>query len=510
MSKEEFLKIQTCVLKVNIHCDGCKHKVKKILQKIEGVYTIKIDSEQGKVTVSGNVDSSTLIKKLVKNGKHAEIWGAPKSNNNNQNQLNNQLKNLQMDNGKGGNNNNTKGQAQKGGGGGGNNSNNNNNKNNNNNNNQQKGGANNSNNNNQAKGGGQNPQFQQLQQMKGFQDMKMMGQLMKDMKMPANGKDQNAKSVKFKVPEDDGGLSDDDYDDDFDDDDEDDFDDDDLEDEMDDGPPSKMKPVMGKGPGGSMGLPNMMHNMLNGQNPHLGKGAGGGNGGNNGGGNGKKSGGGGGGGVNIPVQMNHGGGKKGANENKSNNNAGGNQNQNQGGKGGKNGGGGNNGQAKNGGGGGGGSNGMMNGAKKMAGSNDGPHGVPGMMVGAHMGNMQMGPMGGQMGNLAAVQGLPASGGGYFQGGGGGGPERGGPAGGPYNIPYQQQQQMAAMMMNQQRANGNERFQPMMYARPPPAVNYMPSPYGPYHGGYPSYPPPGERVDQYSMFSDENTDSCAVM
>lgn len=28
--------MQTCVLKVNIHCDGCKHKVKKILQKIEG------------------------------------------------------------------------------------------------------------------------------------------------------------------------------------------------------------------------------------------------------------------------------------------------------------------------------------------------------------------------------------------------------------------------------------------------------------------------------------------
>ncbi|KAH6757423.1 Heavy metal transport/detoxification superfamily protein [Perilla frutescens var. hirtella] len=95
MSKEEFLKIQTCVLKVNIHCDGCKQKVKKILQKIDGVYTTKIDSEQGKVTVSGNVDPATLIKKLTKNGKHAEIWGAPNPN------INNQLKNLQIDNAKG-------------------------------------------------------------------------------------------------------------------------------------------------------------------------------------------------------------------------------------------------------------------------------------------------------------------------------------------------------------------------------------------------------------------------
>ncbi|KAK9933469.1 hypothetical protein M0R45_020667 [Rubus argutus] len=120
MSKEEFLKIQKCVLKVNIHCDGCKHKVKKILQRIDGVFTTDIDSEQGKVTVSGNVDPSVLIKKLAKSGKHAELWGAPKANNNNQNQNQNQnqanQKNMQVDNGKGGNN---KGQNnQKGGGGG--------------------------------------------------------------------------------------------------------------------------------------------------------------------------------------------------------------------------------------------------------------------------------------------------------------------------------------------------------------------------------------------------------
>ncbi|KAK6146098.1 hypothetical protein DH2020_019967 [Rehmannia glutinosa] len=493
MSKEEFLKIQTCVLKVNIHCDGCKHKVKKILQKIEGVYTIKIDSEQGKVSVSGNVDPSTLIKKLIKNGKHAELWGAPKANNNNQ--LNNQFKNLQIDNGKGGNN---KGQAQKGGGG---------------NNNQPKNGGNN--NNNQPKGGpqGQNPQLQQLQQlqqMKGFQDLKMGQQFMKDMKMPSNGKDQNAKSVKFKLPEDDC-MSDDEFDD-YDDDD--DFDDDDLDDDMDDAPPNKMKPMMGNG----SHMPNMMmQNMMNGQNPHLMKGGGGG-GGNNGGGNAKKGGGGGG---NIPVQMNHGGGASGGKKGGNGNNNGGNQNQG-GGKGGKNGGGGG-GQNKNGGGGGGGGGGaggggnfMANGAKKVGGMNDGPHGMPNMMamnggggVG-QMGNMPMGHMGpmgnlpmGQVSNLAAVQGLPASaamnggpggGGGYFQGAG--------PDHMPGNPYYQQQ--LAAMMMNQQRANGNERFQPMMYARPPPAVNYMP-PYPPY-----PYPPPGERVDQYAMFSDENTSSCNVM
>lgn len=33
-----------------------------------------IDGEQQKVTISGSLDSATLIKKLVKAGKHAELW----------------------------------------------------------------------------------------------------------------------------------------------------------------------------------------------------------------------------------------------------------------------------------------------------------------------------------------------------------------------------------------------------------------------------------------------------
>ncbi|KAK4425850.1 Heavy metal-associated isoprenylated plant protein 35 [Sesamum alatum] len=68
------LQYQTWVLKVSIHCQGCKRKVKKVLQTIEGVYTTNIDSQQQKVTVTGNIDAQTLIKKLVKTGKHAELW----------------------------------------------------------------------------------------------------------------------------------------------------------------------------------------------------------------------------------------------------------------------------------------------------------------------------------------------------------------------------------------------------------------------------------------------------
>ncbi|KAG0472155.1 hypothetical protein HPP92_016701 [Vanilla planifolia] len=68
------LKYQTLVLKVSIHCEGCKKKVKKVLQGIEGVYKVTIDSQRQKVTVTGNVNADTLIRKLLKAGKQAEVW----------------------------------------------------------------------------------------------------------------------------------------------------------------------------------------------------------------------------------------------------------------------------------------------------------------------------------------------------------------------------------------------------------------------------------------------------
>ncbi|XP_038683927.1 heavy metal-associated isoprenylated plant protein 36-like [Tripterygium wilfordii] len=73
------LKYQTWVLKVSIHCEGCKKKVKKVLQGIDGVYTTIIDSQRHKVTVTANVDADILIKKLLKSGKHAELWPESKS-----------------------------------------------------------------------------------------------------------------------------------------------------------------------------------------------------------------------------------------------------------------------------------------------------------------------------------------------------------------------------------------------------------------------------------------------
>lgn len=78
MTKDEdfkLIKTQTWVLKVYIHCEGCKKKVKKVLQSIDGVFTTSIDAAEQKVTVTGNVASADiLLKKLLKSGKHAELW----------------------------------------------------------------------------------------------------------------------------------------------------------------------------------------------------------------------------------------------------------------------------------------------------------------------------------------------------------------------------------------------------------------------------------------------------
>ncbi|KAL3644782.1 hypothetical protein CASFOL_009962 [Castilleja foliolosa] len=70
----EPLQYKTWALRVSIHCVGCKKKVKKVLQSIEGVYKIEIDSKQHKVIIAGNVEAETLTKKLIKSGKQAELW----------------------------------------------------------------------------------------------------------------------------------------------------------------------------------------------------------------------------------------------------------------------------------------------------------------------------------------------------------------------------------------------------------------------------------------------------
>ncbi|KAJ6305847.1 hypothetical protein OIU78_021217 [Salix suchowensis] len=436
MNKQEVMKLQqTHTLKVNIdcHCDGCKKKIKKMLKKIEGVYSTKIDAEHGKVTVTGDVDPAKLIKQFEKSGKHAELWGG------------NQTKNMQIDGGKGGGGKDSKSQK-----------------------------------------GGKAQQVQMMQNpMKGS----------KDVKMPPPNKDK--KSVKFNLNEEYFDASDDD--DDF-------GDDDEFGDEEETGHghghniPNKMMPVMsnGNGPHGMVGGPGFNDKM--------------------GGGGKAKKGGGGGDGFEIPVVMkgkgdskDGKGGKKGGGGGDGKNTKSKEENKKQGGKDNKDGKSGiglgflgfgrkskkvedstpattkaaaNNGSA------GGNGNNNGGGAKKGGGKTDTSKMKPGFPENDGTGNGPKNP--GQMGPMGQTGKAPSA---AMNGGGGGGYYQEMGQGNPYS-----QQQYMAMMMNQQRQNGNDMFQPMMYAPPHPAINYMQPPI-----------PPHTASDQYThVFNDENTDSCSVM
>ncbi|KAI3441119.1 Peptidase A1 domain-containing protein [Psidium guajava] len=66
--------LQTVELKVRMDCDGCELKVKKALSSLDGVKTVEINRKQQKVTVSGYVDQSKVLKRAKSTGKKAEIW----------------------------------------------------------------------------------------------------------------------------------------------------------------------------------------------------------------------------------------------------------------------------------------------------------------------------------------------------------------------------------------------------------------------------------------------------
>ncbi|KAF8047046.1 hypothetical protein N665_3238s0001 [Sinapis alba] len=73
MPRNVYEPLKTYFLKVNINCHGCYRKVKKTLRKVEGVYSVDIDTDQQAVIVRGNLDPEILVKKLNRRGKYAEL-----------------------------------------------------------------------------------------------------------------------------------------------------------------------------------------------------------------------------------------------------------------------------------------------------------------------------------------------------------------------------------------------------------------------------------------------------
>ncbi|KAJ7555049.1 hypothetical protein O6H91_05G020000 [Diphasiastrum complanatum] len=65
--------VQTIVMKVGMHCDGCARKVRKILTHMAGVEELKVDYPGQRVTVKGTIDPKKVVHKVSKAGKAVEI-----------------------------------------------------------------------------------------------------------------------------------------------------------------------------------------------------------------------------------------------------------------------------------------------------------------------------------------------------------------------------------------------------------------------------------------------------
>ncbi|KAF7120172.1 hypothetical protein RHSIM_Rhsim13G0190000 [Rhododendron simsii] len=67
------------IVEMNVHmdCPGCESKIKKALQKLDGVDDIYIDMAMQKVTVMGSADQRKVLKTVRKTGRMAELWPFP-------------------------------------------------------------------------------------------------------------------------------------------------------------------------------------------------------------------------------------------------------------------------------------------------------------------------------------------------------------------------------------------------------------------------------------------------
>ncbi|VFQ97612.1 unnamed protein product [Cuscuta campestris] len=63
--KEE-AKATMVVMKIRLHCDGCAHKIKKIIKSTKGVQNVTADTQKDLVTVNGTMDVAELTSYLSK------------------------------------------------------------------------------------------------------------------------------------------------------------------------------------------------------------------------------------------------------------------------------------------------------------------------------------------------------------------------------------------------------------------------------------------------------------
>ncbi|KAK3165492.1 hypothetical protein QOZ80_1AG0033830 [Eleusine coracana subsp. coracana] len=62
---------------VHMDCPGCEKKVRKAIERLEGVNDVEIDMAQQKVTVNGDVEQKKVLKAVRRTGRRAVLWPVP-------------------------------------------------------------------------------------------------------------------------------------------------------------------------------------------------------------------------------------------------------------------------------------------------------------------------------------------------------------------------------------------------------------------------------------------------
>ncbi|KAG8495607.1 hypothetical protein CXB51_013311 [Gossypium anomalum] len=70
------LKPKMVVLRVSMHCHGCARKVEKHISKMDGVTSYKVDLENKRVVVIGDIIPFEVLESVSK-VKNAELWTSP-------------------------------------------------------------------------------------------------------------------------------------------------------------------------------------------------------------------------------------------------------------------------------------------------------------------------------------------------------------------------------------------------------------------------------------------------
>ncbi|KAI8524118.1 hypothetical protein RHMOL_Rhmol13G0124700 [Rhododendron molle] len=71
----------TAVMKVNLHCQGCIHKIRKVVTKTTGFQDMSIDEQKDQVTVKGTMDMKALAEALKERLKRPVEIVQPKKDN---------------------------------------------------------------------------------------------------------------------------------------------------------------------------------------------------------------------------------------------------------------------------------------------------------------------------------------------------------------------------------------------------------------------------------------------